>query len=143
MILRKRAVWSELFIPPDLILRSPEDFSILIEHSRNCLNPDSKMNLMHNMLKSCTCTESACPCPILIKNNQLLLVLAHAISIVSVHYLCLLHSTTVLIVMYFFIHWQSVLNRNCSLSISDPNVVVNSSIHGNNTKWCDWKPFGN
>lgn len=36
---------------------------------------------------------------------------------------------------------KSVLNRNCSLSISDPNVVVNSSIHGNNTKWCDWKPF--
>lgn len=90
MILRKRAVWSELFIPPDLILRSPEGLSILIEHSRNCLNPDSKMNLMHNMLKSCTCTESACPCPILIKNNQLLLVLAHAISIVRVHYLCMI-----------------------------------------------------
>ncbi|XP_019921395.3 glucose-6-phosphate exchanger SLC37A2 isoform X1 [Magallana gigas] len=36
---------------------------------------------------------------------------------------------------------KSVLNRNCSLSISDPSVVVNTSSHGNNTKWCDWKPF--
>lgn len=36
---------------------------------------------------------------------------------------------------------KSVLNRNCSLSISDPSVVVNTSTHGNNTKWCDWKPF--
>ncbi|XP_022320041.2 glucose-6-phosphate exchanger SLC37A2-like isoform X2 [Crassostrea virginica] len=32
---------------------------------------------------------------------------------------------------------KSVLNRNCS----DPDVVDDHHNHGNNTKWCDWKPF--
>ncbi|XP_048772848.1 glucose-6-phosphate exchanger SLC37A2-like isoform X2 [Ostrea edulis] len=35
---------------------------------------------------------------------------------------------------------KSVLNRNCSISVSDPDVLVNNT-HGNDTKWCDWKPF--
>ncbi|XP_061188985.1 glucose-6-phosphate exchanger SLC37A2-like isoform X2 [Saccostrea echinata] len=35
---------------------------------------------------------------------------------------------------------KSVLNRNCSVSL-DHEDVFNISSHGNNTKWCDWKPF--
>lgn len=33
---------------------------------------------------------------------------------------------------------KSVLNRNCSVSLNHENLIIHE---GNDTKWCDWKPF--